>query len=414
MATRSFRGDAAAIAEVDSFTPANVGIADTFTLTLNGKAVNFVATTEVVADVTAGLTAAWLASTEPEHLTLTPSDQTTYMDLTAKTAGRPHEVTPTETDGDASDDQTLTKAEVTANQSPYDWNCIYNWTDDDTPDAADDVVLENSTSHVYYGLDQSAITVATLTVKQSHTGHVGLPEWNDTYDFTEFLATYLAIGATVCTIGEGDGTGSGRIKLDFGAVQTAVTVHNSGSRADSELPAIMLKGTHAANTLTVHRGDVGVAVLAGETAVIATLTMDYVTNLESDAKVVCGSGATLTTIVKSGGILAIESNVVTVTNSGGTATIKGTATVTTLNVEGGTVYCNSNGTITNLYVLGHVDFSRDMRALTVTNCYLYKGGKISDPHKRVTWTNGIDLVKCRIKDVELDLGSHITVTPSAI
>jgi hypothetical protein len=66
-------GGAAAVPEVDDFTPANVEIGDTFTLTLKDEAgatiatVSFVATVATVANVTAGLSAAWAANATPRR-----------------------------------------------------------------------------------------------------------------------------------------------------------------------------------------------------------------------------------------------------------------------------------------------------------------------------------------------------------
>jgi hypothetical protein len=61
-----------------------------------------------------------------------------------------------------------------------------------------------------------------------------------------------------------------------------------------------------------------------------------------------------------------------------------------------------------------LDFRQDSRDRTVTNATIHKGGKIYDPSKTVTWTNGIDVYYCGLSDVTLDLGDHLTVTPSAV
>jgi hypothetical protein len=63
---------------------------------------------------------------------------------------------------------------------------------------------------------------------------------------------------------------------------------------------------------------------------------------------------------------------------------------------------------------GTLDYSRDMRSRTVTNANVYAGGAVLDPHKTVTFTNGVDLVRCGLADVTLDVGTHLTLTPSAI
>src|SRR3990167_4278089 len=123
MALARWRGSATAVAQVDKFTPATVEVNDIFTLTLtddNGAtvAISFTATATTVANVTAGLTAAWNASTDPRAANITAADVTTYMTLTADTAGRPFSVASSTTDGGGAATQTLTRAVTTASSGP--------------------------------------------------------------------------------------------------------------------------------------------------------------------------------------------------------------------------------------------------------------------------------------------------------
>src|SRR5438309_1168624 len=99
MSKRSFIGGATAVTQVDKFTPANVESTDDFTLTTtleNGVAValTFTATAATVANVTAGLTAEWNANPMLAAIALA-ADATTYMTLTAVTAGQPFAVAST-------------------------------------------------------------------------------------------------------------------------------------------------------------------------------------------------------------------------------------------------------------------------------------------------------------------------------
>src|SRR5690606_1115960 len=163
-------------------------------------------------------------------------------------------------------------------------------------------------------------------------------------------------------------SGSGRIKLDLGSAQFTAIVEGSGQPAEIDVPAIIIKGTHAENALTVTRGNLGVAVFGGETATIATLLQGYQTDPFSDTDVFLGAGCTLTTITKTGGTLEINSNVTTLTSRDGDTTITAGA-VTTLKVEGGRTIYNSAGTLTTGSVSGNgiLDFSQDDRPKTVTN-----------------------------------------------
>jgi hypothetical protein len=118
-ATSATCSNCGGVPQVDRFTPATVEIGDIFTLTATdgvaSAAVSFTATAATVANVTAGLTAAWNASGNALHTPITAADVTTSMTLTADTAGVPFSVAPSTTDGGGANTQTLTRTVVTAN-----------------------------------------------------------------------------------------------------------------------------------------------------------------------------------------------------------------------------------------------------------------------------------------------------------
>ena len=419
MATVIWRGDADAVAQISTATPASVEISDVFTLTCGGSSVSFTATAATVADVTAGITTAWNASTAPEMAEITATDSTTTVTLTHDTAGVEFTVTATEVDGGGTDDQTFTMATPTAAAGPHVWSTDSNWSTGSVPADDDHIIIEESDVDILYGLGQSGITADSLTIKASYTGEIGLEETNSdgTTSYTEYRDTFLEIEPDKIDIGAGDGNGSAMIKINTGSVATAVTVMKTASATETNCGAVQWKGTNAGNTLTVQRGDVGVATQGGETATIATLAVSYSTSVSNDASVVCGSGVTLTTINQFGSTLEINSAAVTCNVSAGTLTVNGTSTITTATVEGGTLYHQSSGTITTLVVSasGTIDFSRDAKTRTVINTSVYTGAAIRDPHKTVTWTNGIDGVHCDpMNEAILQLGKNYTVTPSAI
>ena len=113
MANQVFRGDAPAVAQVDTLTPANVEIGDVFTATINGKSITFTATVATVANVTAGIVAAWNVSTIQEFTEITATDSTTHITLMGDTAGVPFTVTSSST-GDGAPADTFTQATSTA------------------------------------------------------------------------------------------------------------------------------------------------------------------------------------------------------------------------------------------------------------------------------------------------------------
>ncbi|MDD2565975.1 MAG: hypothetical protein PHZ26_03465, partial [Candidatus Gracilibacteria bacterium] len=102
----------AAVAQISTVTPANVEVGDTFTATINGVAVSFVATVATVANVTAGLTAAINLSAQAANVTAT--DSTTHVTITSDIAGTAFTIAASVTDL-ATISATNTAATPTAN-----------------------------------------------------------------------------------------------------------------------------------------------------------------------------------------------------------------------------------------------------------------------------------------------------------
>jgi hypothetical protein len=401
MTTKIWRGDAPAVAQVDTLTLTGAWAAnDTATLTINGKSITFTSVSNTAAAVIVGLVAAWEASEIPEFAEITAADGAgDTITLTADTAGVPFTCTPavnTAGDGD------MTLANTVANAGPNVLTTAANWSTGAAPASGDDVIFENNANDCLYNLeglyDQ---TFATLKIKQSFTGRIGLPKTN-AGGYIEYRPTYLKAGFTILDIGDGGGGGSARVNLNSNANSTA-TIHNSGSAEESGIPAILVKTATGNLSLYVNRGDVGVAIFGGEAATVPTLNVGYVSNQEGDSVVACGAGVTLTTIVKTGGNLDIQSNATTVTNYAGDVAIRGAATVTTLNLLGGTCYDESSGTFTTVSVYGIYDRRRSTQAKTITTLSVYRGSEYHDPAGVVTLTNGLYLGNSLITDVVLDL-----------
>ncbi len=229
------------------------------------------------------------------------------------------------------------------------------------PVNADAVYLENSSQGMTAGLDQSAVALASLNIAQSFTGEIGT------------AAAYLQVGAALVNIGyhfgPGEAEGSAMIKLDLGSVTAStIIVYNAGISADSTRPAIRLKYVNVATTLEVRKGEVGVAIETAEVSTGSVISLGYVDNIESDAKVYIGAGVTLTTLTKKGGECLLRCAATTVNNYAGELVTEGTGAIITMNVYDGKVTSNSTGTITNLNISskGTVDFTKSQQARTVT------------------------------------------------
>ena len=415
MSTKKWLGGAPAVAQVTTLTPGGtIEATDLFKVTIGSRTLSVAAGGTTVAGVCDAIVAAW-GSAGPEFDEITCTDSTTHVTLTAKTAGVPFVVTATTTEanGDAADDQTFSAATTTANSGPNDWATASNWTSGTVPVNSDDVVIENTSQAIYYGLDQNAVSLTSLTIRASYLGYIGLPIWNAN-GYSEYRERYLKIGATTIDIGDGDGDGAYRLNLDPYTVQTAVRVRKTRTtRYDTAVPPLLLKGTHASNTLTVDRGDVGVAIHGGETATVATLKM---TDAGTSATVWCGSGVTLTTITKQGGTLIIGSAATTITQYAGTLRTEGSGAITTLTAESGQVDCRSTGTITTL-TLGQgarYDLAQNPGAITVTTAVAYAGSEINDPRAVATWTNPIQLPRAHLGQVRMNLGTNKKYTVAAI
>jgi hypothetical protein len=407
MADNRWTSRQAKTAQLNTVTPASVGVGNTFTLTINSKTATFTATDTTVATVTAGLVALWNAEDEGEMEEVTAADGTTALTLTADKAGTPFTQTSSASGGTAS----LTTVATTANKSPNDVNDALNWTDG-VPTAADVLVLDagGSGESLWWNLSAlSAVTVTSLTRRRTFTGKVGLPEFNEdgSHSYFEYRATELAIGATTMLIEQPSSDETEHVKINNGTIQTTLTINGEGA---SQLGAERMwwRGTHASNVANVNNGSLAVSPTNLNTATIATLRAETST-------VRCGSAVTLTTVTSIDSTLEINSSVTTFTQRGdaAVATFQGAAVLTTANVFEGTLIWKSSGAITTLTPGPGctIDFSQATGAVTVTNAVTLPAGvTIKDPEGRVTWSGGLVLgTGVRLADVSLDLGTGRTL-----
>lgn len=318
-----------------------------------------------------------------------------------------------------SDSQTITLTTDTDPTGPNWFDNANNWqtvgsSTANAPATGDTIIFQDNSVDCLYGLDASALTVAEWRQFASYTGHIGLAEHNGFY--YEYRDKYLAIGATLVNMGQGDGTGSPRTRLDFGSVQAEINVHATGQSED-DLPAFVWLGTHASNVCRVSKGTVGLAVGGeGGDAKVATLTIGYKDSQDSDAIVSIGSGVTqVTTIEQLGGELAVQSGssltVGTWRKFGGSAVFGGDGACTSLVCISGRLDWESDGAITTLEIgpTGEVYFTRDLRARTVGTVTLQAGATLIDSQRTVTFTNPIILDNCGLPQVTLDVGPDVNL-----
>lgn len=112
-----------AFTQQERYTPGTVEIGDIFKLTVSGTGgpvvISFTATAASVANVTAGLQAAWAASASPLCTSVTAVDNTTNLTLTGNVAGVPFSVAPSTTNGGATNNQTLVRELLVAAAPTY-------------------------------------------------------------------------------------------------------------------------------------------------------------------------------------------------------------------------------------------------------------------------------------------------------
>ena len=170
MAEKLWLGTAKAVPQLNTITPGSVDIGDTFTVTINLKAITFTATAATVANVTAGLVALLEASDEPEFSEVTWTDNTTNILATGPADGTPFTQTSSSSGG------TLSTTTTTTPTGPNWVSNAANWSENAVPAAADNIVIDNTDVSLLYGTLSNAPT--SITVGMAFTGAIGLPARN--------------------------------------------------------------------------------------------------------------------------------------------------------------------------------------------------------------------------------------------
>lgn len=376
MATANALFRAKARAEVKTTTPANVNIGNTFSYTINGKTVTVTATAATVANVTGLAAAALAAVTEAEFTEITWTDSTTCVTATSA-AGVPFTLTSAASGGTA----TNVTATTTAATGPTFWDDINNWDTGAVPGNSDTANVNLALGSFTDGFAQSAVTLAALNVFSPSTTQntLGRPKLN-AGGYTEYRARDLAIGATACRID----AESPLVSVNFGSVQNATEVLRTGTSNDTGVPAVLIQGTSAANTIDVVTGTVGLAYFDGESYNASSLTSG------AGANVTTGTGAVIADTVSSGTI-KFQGTGTNFETEDGIAEILGTPGFSTLVCSGGTTIGRFSGTIADVVVgPGTLDCSIDNTSRTFTSCSLDVGANIVDPNETIIYTNGIE------------------------
>lgn len=417
MADKKWIGAADAIAQVDTTQVTAFDAATTYILTINGDTVSVVGDTDV--DTTAAaLQAACAASSNPYFSSITWTVLTDTITATASSPGNPHTIVSSVSGGTGTIGAVTN---TTASSGPNDWNVARNWDTGVVPVSTDDVIIEKSAVSITHGLDQSAVTLASLIIRKDFTGRIGLKEheFASTTDGAttdpskdEYKDTYLQISATLLDIGENFSgrpqSGSSLVKIDLGSVVSTVTVHETASTAfEASRPAVQLLGTNASNTLEVRaaKASVGVAVGAFEASTFSDIEIgsDMLTG-----GVILGSGVTITNWRQKSGthFFNAAATVTLMDILGGEVTSEGDYTVTTVNVgNDATFFPNhiktAGNAITTLNFTsgGEVDITKSSKDRTFATVNVVSGANIKADKSILTITSLV----LPAKDYELSI-----------
>ncbi len=165
----------------------------------------------------------------------------------------------------------LAVATTTASAGPNHVDDPDNYNPVGLPANADDLFIRHGAA-LLWALDAlSAVTLNSLEAPLSGP-IIGLKQLTDS-GYVQYRPRHLEVGVNPgkLIIGNRDGDGSERVRINVGSVEMDAVVVDSGTSDEPGQPAVVLLGTHADNKLLQLEGEVGVALLPGETSTIKTI-----------------------------------------------------------------------------------------------------------------------------------------------
>jgi hypothetical protein len=378
MAKLLYLGTAQARVQVSTVTIGGTwGDTETVTIKIGGKSVTYTCSgTPTAATVAAGLQALAAASTDPEFRELVWTVNAAVITATGAVAGVPVTIGGSE----VSSSGTITLAVVTAATGPNHWDNADNWSTGAVPVNSDEVFFEANVAALY-GLPSSGLTLAKFIMR---AGRIGLPDTNAS-GYAEYRPTRAVFSCVDVQLGISAGVGPQLCRLDLSTSAAKVVVFGvSGAQSGMFAPVDVVVNSASAEVAAIS-GSVAVAPSGDETTTVLSCRCG------KNATMLVGAGVTVTNLLTAGQTRCLAS-VTNLTVDDGTCTLAGAATVAELVVRGGTFVHNSTGTITDAVVgPGTFDGSQDIRARTVTDLEVQKGGVYRDPYNAITVTNGIVL-----------------------
>ncbi len=416
-------GNAPSVAQVTTFTVANTWQAtDTATISVNNKTVTI--TIGAVSFSTTDVAAALAAALNSNDTTITTldliSDETksiggqriaefrefnavaagSVVTCTALKDGVPFTAVSSEVTGGTG---SIADAESTSASGPNWWTAADNWDTGVVPANADDVYFDagSQADVLYWGTPNDP---QTLNIEPGYRGHIGLP-LNNANGYREYRARHLPVefdtAADIFRL-----AGSGRCQLDIKAVSGIVHIESGQVNLMTGIGVI---------TLNALGGNIKLGDDGAKACVLGTMNIGDEQGKKAtvDISKSCTFSTPVLTIYE--GVVTLDAAIAaTTTLYKGSLTVNSGAQ-TTIDVRGGSLVYNGTGTVTTLTIWsGGVDFSEDLRAKTVTNMNIYKGGYLWDQRGAVIFTNAVDLEDCGIHEVDWKTIKSRTWTPTGL
>lgn len=404
MAIKYHTGQAPKIAQVITVTYSAISIGETYTITINGKSVSYVATDTLQSTACTALMNLWNTSAQLEHQEHVATGGVTSVILTARESGVPTTVT-----ADATGAPTATVTTTTAASGPnIAFGVASNWDGSTSPSAGDTLVFDRP-HEILYGMT-SADAYAKIVVNAG-SGAIGLPEVNKN-GYPEFRTRYLTpasdTGAMIVEIGDGIGSQPARVQIDANTRQVNLDVKNSGNSGASA--AVLINNIGASSVVAVHGGIVEITNTSATT--ITSFTQVPTDRLQPRSYL--NEHINPTSVVVSGGecFLYGDASDAEVTGQGIIHVVGDGSINTGRAMLQGIIKWKSTtdvGTSLATYGGGTVDFSEDGTVVEVPAMTMFAGSKINDPVGRVDFSGGIVLSGCKLSDVSIDIGHNRTL-----
>jgi hypothetical protein len=283
---------------------------------------------------------------------------------------------------------TGTTATVTA-LSPADIDDATNYAGGVKPGNGDTLILENGSFDLLWNLNEFTSNTVTLIRRASHTGRVGLDDYNPA-GYVEYLPRFFETAGTTITL-EDNGQGGARIRSTAGSAVTVTITGTGTGNLGSE--TFELYGTPASSVANINGGGLAFCPLGSQTGTLTTVRC-------ANGSFRSGSGATLVTFTAQNSNVAIAGAFTTYTqDNGSSSTFSRASAGTTVNINDGSVAWGSTGAITtlNVYSGGTFDCTTAPALFAITTVNTYEGSTSIDTNKRITrsftWNWNGDLTK---------------------